>query len=125
MSDLTLTQRDPLGRGIVWPQRLRVTLGYAGVREGPHRRCGRAGAPTITEAAGLDAPLYVLPNGAGLGYGYFQLDDRSRQYLVDHIEDVADPLTRGSAWVTLWDNMLERRVAPDALFDAARARAGA
>ena len=73
----------------------------------------------IPEAAGLEAPLYVLPNGAGLGYGYFQLDDASRGYLLDHVEDVADPLTRGSAWVTLWDNMLERRVPPDALFDAA------
>ncbi len=118
VSDLTLTQRDPLERGIVWPQRLRVTLGYAGSAKDltvdvASRRT------TIKEAAGLDAPLYILPNGAGLGYGYFQLDDRSRQYLVEHIEDVADPLTRGSAWVTLWDNMVERRVAPDALFTAA------
>ena len=38
---------------------------------------------------------------------------------MEHIEDVANPLTRGSAWVTLWDNMVERRVAPDALFTAA------
>ena len=30
VSDLTLTQRDPLARGIVWPQRLQVTLGYGG-----------------------------------------------------------------------------------------------
>ena len=78
VSDLTLTQRDPLERGIVWPQRLRVTLGYAGSAKDltvdvASRRT------TIKEAAGLDAPLYILPNGAGLGYGYFQLDDRSRQ----------------------------------------------
>ena len=118
VSDLRLTQRDPLARGIVWPQRLQVTLGYAGSSKDltvdvATRRTA------IKEAVGLEAPLYILPNGAGLGYGYFQLDDRSRQYLVEHIEDVADPLTRGSAWVTLWDNMLERRVPPDALFATA------
>ena len=93
----------------MWPQRLRVTLGYAsGAKDLIVDVATRRTA--ITEAAGLEAPLYVLPNGAGLGYGYFELDDASRRYLVDHIEDVADPLTRGSAWVTLWDNMLERRV---------------
>ena len=32
------------GRGLVWPQRLRVTLGYGRVREGPHRRHRDAGA---------------------------------------------------------------------------------
>ena len=119
MSDLTLTQRDPLARGLVWPQRLQVTLGYSGSTKDltvdvRGRGDGRSRRPSASRR-----PLYVLPNGGGLGYGYFVLDDRSRQYLLEHIEDVADPLTRGSAWVTLWDNLLERRVPPDALFDAA------
>jgi aminopeptidase N len=118
VAGLSLTQRDPLARGIVWPQRLQVTLGYAGGSKDLTVDVA-ARRTTVTDAAGLEAPLYVLPNGAGLGYGYFQLDDASRGYLLEHIEDVADPLTRGSAWVTLWDNMLERRVAPDALFQAA------
>ena len=34
----------------------------------------------------------------------------SRRYLLEHIEDVPDALTRGAAWVTLWDNLLEARV---------------
>src|SRR5712691_11329634 len=29
ISSLLLTQHDPLGRGILWPQRLQVTIGYA------------------------------------------------------------------------------------------------
>jgi aminopeptidase N len=118
IADLTLTQRDPIGRGIVWPQRLRITLGYTNgtkdlIVDVASRRT------VVREGAGLEAPLYALPNGGGLGYGYFQLDDASRKYLLEHIEDVADPLTRGSAWVTLWDNMLERRVPPDMLFASA------
>ena len=66
------------------------------------------------------APLFVLPNGGGLGYGLFVLDDGSRDYLLEHIEDIPDALTRGSAWVTLWDNLLEAsRVDAGALLDAA------
>ena len=32
---------------------------------------------------------------------------------------IGDALTRGAAWVTLWDNVLEGRVAPGAFIDAA------
>ena len=73
----------------------------------------------VGAAAGLEKPLFVLPNGEGLGYGLFVLDAASRDYLLAHIEDVPDALTRGSAWVTLWDNLLEGQVPRPAFFDAA------
>ncbi|HEY6508465.1 MAG TPA: M1 family aminopeptidase, partial [Vicinamibacterales bacterium] len=118
ISSLTLAQGDPLGRGVLWPQRLRVTLGFAeGTKDVTVDVAARR--TVVSEAVGLERPLFVLPNGAGLGYGLFRLDDISRRYLVEHIEDVADPLTRGSAWVTLWDDMLEARTTPTAFFDAA------
>jgi len=114
---LTLTMGDPLRRGLVWPERLRVGLGYAdGVREVPVYVTART--TRVREAEGLPAPLFVLPNVAGLGYGLFVLDEASRTYLLQRVEDVADPLTRGSAWITLWDNMLEGRITPATLLDA-------
>ena len=118
---LILTMTDPAGRGRVWPQRLRVTLGYP---EGPRTLpVYVSGATTVVrEAAGLPQPLYVLPSGGGLGYGLFILDARSRDYLLQHLEEIPDALTRGAAWVTLWDNLLESRVDARALLDlAARA----
>ena len=118
VSRLTLNVTDPLRRGLVWPQRLRVALGYAtGAREVVVTPTGAV--TTVSDAAGMPVPLYVLPNGGGHGYGLFVLDAASRDYLVRHIEVVADPLTRGSAWVTLWDNMLESLVAPGAFLDVA------
>ena len=33
----------------------------------------------VREAAGMPRPLFVLPNGGGLGYGLFVLDDESRR----------------------------------------------
>ena len=116
--DLSLTMTDPLGRGVVWPQRLRVTLGYPqGSKELPVD-VGN-GTTRVPGAGGLERPLFVLPNGGGLGYGLFVLDAASRDYLVAHVEDLPDPLTRGSAWVTLWENVLDGRVAPMALLDTA------
>jgi aminopeptidase N len=118
LAGITLTHVDPLGRGLVWPQALRVALGYPGaVRTVPVTVS--TGTVRVEAVAGQERPLYVLPNGAGLGYGLFVLDDRSREYLLEHVEEIPDALTRGSAWVTLWDNLLEAQVAPAAFLDAA------
>jgi aminopeptidase N len=118
VSRLTLRLRDPLERNLVWPQRLRIALGYAGaVKELPVYVSGAT--TTVKQAAGAPRPLYVLTNGGGLGYGLFLLDDSSRDYLLQHLEDIPDALTRGSAWVTLWDNMLYARIAPGAFLDLA------
>ena len=118
ISSMTLTMTDPLKRGLVWPQRMQVALGYEGtVRLLPVTVSGRE--TRVPAAIGLERPRYVLPNGAGLGYGLFVLDDASRAYLLDRIAEIPDALTRGSAWVTLWENLLERRLPPQAFIDAA------
>ncbi len=116
---VTLMARDLLGRDLVWPQRLRVTVGTAeGLRHEPVLVTGAVTRVPV----GDPAPSFVLPNGHGLGYGLFVLDDASRGWLIAHLAEVPDAVTRGAAWVTLWDNLLESRVTPDALLDlAARA----
>ena len=117
-ASMRLVQRDPLQRGLLWPQRLLVTSGdAAGVAHEP---------VTITEARTAikvrPQTSFVLPNGAGLGYGLFILDPGSRAWLLDHLDEVPDALTRGAAWVTLWDNLLERHVTPQGFMTlAARA----
>jgi aminopeptidase N len=115
---LTITMADPLRRGLVWPQRMRVTLGYAGAQR-DLAVYANARATVVREAAGLPKPLFILPNGAGLGYGLFVLDEESARYLLADMPRVGDALTRGAAWVTLWDNLLEGRVAAGPFIDAA------
>jgi aminopeptidase N len=117
LDGITLTQQDPMGRGLLWPQRLRVAIGYDGsVKELP---VYVTSAETIVSDAKGPAPRFVLPAGAGLGYGLFILDEESRDYLLEHIEDIPDALTRGAAWVTLWDNLQASRVGAPQLLDAA------
>ena len=120
---LGLAATDPLQRGLLWPQRLRVVVGFEDWAQelsvsmtGDGDAVGACVAGVSSHPAkssSWPAPLYVLPNGGGLGYGLFILDERSRKYLVAHLEDIADPLTRGSAWVTVWDNVVEKHIAPD------------
>jgi aminopeptidase N len=115
---LALGQRDPLGRGVLWPQHLRVAVGYPdGVAQ---YEVLESGAVTnVDEARGRRRPLYVIPSGGGLGYGLFRLDTGTLRYLLAHMEEVSDPLTRASAWVDLWENLLERRVRPSDFVDLA------
>jgi aminopeptidase N len=118
IAELTLTMADPLRRDLAWPQRLRVVLGYAyEMREVPVYVNGRI--TRVAGALGMPRPLFVLPNGAGHGYGLFVLDEASRAYLLQHLEEIPDPVTRGAAWITLWENLLEGRVAPTEFVDLA------
>jgi aminopeptidase N len=66
----------------------------------------------VKAAVGMPAPLYVLPNGSGWAYGGFHLDRTSLEYLARSLPELPDSLTRGSAWVTLWDALLDHAVRP-------------
>ena len=110
---LAFTQKDPVqARGLVWTERLQVALG-------PTNLSVTLNAPTVevAEARGLPAPRFVLPTGGGIGYGGFALDPASRAYLLEHVSDISDALTRGAAYVTLWEEMLDGRVKPGDLVE--------
>lgn len=107
---IALVQRDSR-----WTQRLEVLTGTpSGIRRVPVELT--EGRVEIPEPAGLQ---FALPNGAGLGYGNFSLDPASRTYLLAHLPELQDPLERGAAWVTLWEEMLDERIAPPDFLDLA------
>jgi aminopeptidase N len=115
---LAFRQRDTWNRGRLWPQQLRVAIGAHAPQQiitvelnGPEVE--------VPQAKGLPAPRYVLPNGAGWAYGGFTLDKTTLAYLMMNLPDVGDALTRGSAWVTLWDALLDGQVKPEAFLDLA------
>ena len=126
---LAFTQKDPTPRrGLVWTA---ADRGRARLRRDDSTHSGHVerARVDVAPARGLPAPLFVLPNGGGIAYGGFELDAASRAYLLaSPARTFRDALTRGSAWVTLWDDMLDGRSrAADVVEDlhrgaAARAR---
>jgi aminopeptidase N len=116
---LTLSQRDPdARRNLRWNQRLDVALGYADRID--HVAAQLSGASVdVAGAVGRPAPLFVLANGRGIAYGDVHLDPSSRRWLSTNVYRIGDPLTRGAAWVTLWDTMLNGEIAPPALLELA------
>ena len=107
------TAAPPGTRRQKWPQRLEVGLGYGKWVE--HISMTLDGRADVATVVGYPPPTWVLPNGRGLGYGEFRLDEGSLKWLVMNLPDVPDALTRASAWLTLWDAMLAGDVMPDSL----------
>jgi len=113
---LVLTQSDPAQKDRLWPQMLSVLLAYGDTLRFLPVQLGRP-ALTVEAATGLAAPNFVLANGKGIGYADFELDPRSRAYLLKQLPSVSDPLVRGTAWITLWEEMLMERIAPQDLIE--------
>ncbi len=93
----------------MWPQFFEIALGY------PDRVVEltvpmSTASVTLSEAVGLPIPDYILFNSSGQGYGLFPVE----QVLLRKVPDVASPLMRASAYVSLYENMLnkERRHYP-------------
>ena len=106
---LAVLQEDPRQRGIVWPERLRVLV-HTGGQVRPFDVIVEGAETVVQGATGLPAPLWIVPDGLGAGYGFFDVDTTTLTYLTSHLHAIADPLTRGTALVILWEAMLEGRV---------------
>jgi aminopeptidase N len=109
----TIRQQDPYeSRGLRWSQPLLVRIGYQRDALGVRLELRESSVEVPQLRAGTATPLYVLPNADGVAYGGVVLDARSRRYFLDNLPEMAPDLVRGVVTVTLWEEMLDRRVAP-------------
>jgi aminopeptidase N len=108
---LALVQEDPRNRSILWPERLRLLV-HAGGRIHPFDVTLEGRETVVPGAEGLAAPQWVIPDGLGTGYGFFDVDATTLSFLSKRVHAIPDPLTRGVALVILWEAMLEGRVPP-------------
>ena len=108
----SLTQRDVLGEGGIWPIALQVLLALPNGTPVRLRARLNAEKGEVPEAIGKECPAYVFLNDQDFGYGRFLLDDRSRQAVVEHLARVADVFERTLLWGSLWDALREAEFAP-------------
>ena len=114
-SDVVIQQRDPKNRGRVWPQTLEMRIGSVDTNESLTIELGSE-PQRLSELANAK---FILPNGSGIEYGEFILDEQSQNYLVSNVNQLDTPLLRGATWVTLWDQLLEGRLAPSVFLETA------
>jgi aminopeptidase N len=113
---IRLTQRPmrnlPGDLGGAWPMKVRVRLGYAD-REDVLLDARFDDAETIVVgAAGLPVPEYVWANDDDQGYGLFMPDDRTIDWISNHVDGVEGTLLRAMFWSALWDTVRDLRLAP-------------
>ena len=111
-----LEQSDPKKKNRTWMQHFNLRLGYD---EGDniHPVFMNKRRVTVHDVKGLPLPNYILPNGKGVGYGYFKMDDASRSYLLANLPEIKDPMVRGTAWLNIWDDMLYGHAIPSQVIE--------
>jgi aminopeptidase N len=114
---IALRQEDPLGRGLVWPQTLDVAFGSPGGIAAARVDLDAVERAVTPPAQAMDDWRWILPTGGGLGYGDFVLDTAQLDAVAAALPEAGDALTRGAMLVTLWESMLEGRVAPRRIAD--------
>ncbi len=93
---IIVNQRDPFGRGIKWEQPLKFEL------------LGK----------------FAIPNTDGCGYGYFQLDSITSDFIINclsayragenrELPVLNNDVTRGSLLITLYENLLNGKISPE------------
>ena len=118
MRHVTLSQRDVLGEGGVWPMRVRlVFVDAAGAAE---RVSVLLEAPSteLTQLNGRPVPRFAYANDGDFGYGLFLLDAASRSHLLREIGSVDDTFLRALLWDALWESVRAAEQAPLDYLDA-------
>ena len=89
------------GSDKIWVQKFLVTLYYPDNEEkllvSLHQK-----QQEIPELKGKAKPLYIQLNSSGIGYGIFKTDDK----LVANFDKINNPISRASAYMAIYENML-------------------
>jgi aminopeptidase N len=82
-----------------------------------------SGAKTsVTEAIGKACPAAVFPNSGDYDYVKVELDPVSRKAVAEHLSEVPDLLGREMFWFTLWETVIDGKLAPTDYADIALAQ---
>lgn len=101
ISRFTISQTGEDGSNRIWPQGFEVALVYADhVDELTVAMNGATVA--LAEAVGKEAPLFVVFNSSGQGYGLFPVDPA----MIPALATIKNPVTRAAAYINLYETML-------------------
>ena len=102
---LEIRQRDPLNRGLIWPQHFQIT--FIG------DEITTVEVDLSQETYALTVPLNtkaILPNTDERGYGLFIPDEQSLAWLLAHWQEMTDDTARQSLLMLLYENYQHRLI---------------
>jgi len=105
IANFTINQKGEDGSNRVWPQYFEIALVYDDHVEELPVNMGKSSI-TLTTAIGKAKPAYILFNSSGEGYGVFPVDSTSLLFLPT----LKSPLMRASAYINLYENMLNGHI---------------
>jgi aminopeptidase N len=121
-SFITIRQTRKTPKDKFWSQQVDVRISK-GDRDFEKRVMIEGELTEISLPEGARDYDFFLVNGSELGYGYFQLDKKSKDWLLGNIHTISDEVTRGAAWLSLYESLLrggfQGAFEPTAFLDAA------
>jgi len=96
----------------VWPMRVELLLDYADGARDVLPVTMEAAVTTVPAAVGRSAPRLIFANHNDWGYGLFELDARTREWLLGALGSVHDAFLRALLWDALWEAVRDAELAP-------------
>ena len=111
--ELVVEQRDPLGRGLKWPQELtyRVICGTDS-EEIPVSLEGNSDSFRMKLSFLPNGNCVILPNINGRGYGFFKITEGESSGLWSVLRSSEDEVLKGSLLITLYENLRWKTISP-------------
>lgn len=102
IKEFAISQKPEYGKEQkYWPQAFQISLFYADKVETVNVKLDGK-EQNISELKGKKKPLFILQNSSGIGYGVFKTD----KAMMSEFSLVKDPINRASAYISLYENML-------------------
>ena len=105
ISRLVISQTPETGAKRLWPQGFEIALVYPDHVDELTVNMNQANV-TLTEAVGKSVPSFIIFNSSGQGYGIFPVDAA----MIPQLATLKNPVTRASAYINLYENMLSGQV---------------
>ncbi|HEV7552736.1 MAG TPA: M1 family aminopeptidase [Candidatus Angelobacter sp.] len=118
MTRITVSQRDVLDEGGLWPIAARILVNY-GKSQTQTRIEWKTARTEFVTGKGGECPRYIFANYQDEAYGRFLLDPVSRRAVMAQLGTVDDVFLRTLLWGSLWDSVREAEMDPREYIDLA------
>lgn len=116
ISSFTLLQDDSHKKNRIWKQNMEILYSKNGkIKRFPVFL--NAARIQIKDLEQAEKPDYILLNGDGYGYGYFELDSVSQNYLSANVCKIQNPEIRAVSYITLYQALLNFKLKPEKFFE--------